>query len=126
MQDQPDAAGDREDQTKYMVEIVRAVGDELLDRLGTNLGEKDQVAVTTAIGKAAWRGMLRGFSACSYAVQQQMDDVIAQLRAQLPPQIELSSEIRINAFLQGPEGDIGPEPDPWDDMFGTSSRGDAS
>jgi hypothetical protein len=123
MQHQPDATGDPEDQTKYMLEIVQAVGDELLDRLGTDLDEKDQVAVTTAIGKAARRGMLRGFAVCAYAVQQQMDDVIAQLRAQLPPQIELSSEIRINAFLQGPEGDIGPEPDPWDDIFGPSSPG---
>ena len=41
------------------------------------------------------------------------------------PKIELSSEIRIKASLQGPEGDIGPEPDPWDDIFGMSSRGDA-
>jgi hypothetical protein len=59
-------AEEPEDQAAYHAEIIRDVGDQMIGRLEITLSYKDDLAVTTALGKAALRGWLRGVATAAY------------------------------------------------------------
>lgn len=109
-----------EDQARFLGEIVVQVMDELMARAPAldDFSEKDLIAVSTAVGKAAWRGLLRG----AVTVVDQANDVWSQnylpgLRRDLPaatlPDVFLGM-----TFLDPETGDAPIGPDVWADLYG--------
>lgn len=89
-------------------EIFNEVFAELSSRLVGSLAdisEGDRDAVLTAIGKAAWRGILRGIAITTYAVNRQADDEEAR-----DPDADV---IRLD-----PQMRVSPEPDMWAERHG--------
>jgi hypothetical protein len=94
------------DLTPYVKEIFTQVADELRSRLSMDideLSEADQLAINTAVMKAAWRGALRGLAIYEQALN------------------EASPETSYQTWVHRPEGD---EDDPWTDEYGEGQGGD--
>jgi hypothetical protein len=81
----------------FLSEIVSDVSVELGERLEGELTDRDDLAVTSAVAKAAWRGFYRGVAAEAEALRE------AGLDAQ--------------TWIHLPDGDPN-EPDPWLDAYG--------
>jgi hypothetical protein len=110
-----------DDQAVYITEIFKAVAAELGERLDVqDLSEKDELAITTAIAKAAWRGFLRGVATQSHGINQTLTARFEQLRRELPPDVVLP-DITVETWLVGSDGDIGSEPDAWFERYGDDS-----
>jgi hypothetical protein len=107
-----------EEQSQYLAEIVATVAGELFDqRLDSrDLSEKDALAITTALGKAAWQGLLRGVASHSHIVNEVLAGKLEELRRVVPPDIQLPS-ILVDTRIVGQEG-YGSEPDAWAERYG--------
>jgi hypothetical protein len=107
-----------DDHADYLHEIHTAALAELRERFDLgSLREQDQLAVTTALMKASYQGFLQGVASYSLLVSDSwMNRLKPELRKVVPPDVVLPDVI-VEAHSVGPDGDIGPEPDPWAEKY---------
>jgi hypothetical protein len=88
------------DFTPFAEEIFKQCWDELLTRVDGlgDLPDADAVAISTAVGKAAWRGVLRGMALVTHEINQK-------------------SSTQVDLVLNRPEDDTF-EPDAWAEQYG--------
>lgn len=76
-----------------LIRIANQVRSELAGRLECDLGDRDALAISTALTKAAWRGFFEGVATNSEATNEQWAKTFAELRPQLPPSVQLPDKI---------------------------------
>jgi hypothetical protein len=99
------------DFTAFGVEIMQDLVTEMRGRFVgfESLPQQDRDAIVTAIGKASWRGILRG--AALYG--QEFNEAVQALRAEDPdfPDVKVNTRLEITGNR---------EPDLWADKYGES------
>ena len=78
MTDDLGGPGERDDLTPYVVAALIPITEELRDRLDADLDERDEMAVTTALYKAAQTGVLHGFAAAADRARPHGLDLFAE------------------------------------------------
>jgi hypothetical protein len=107
-----------EDQGKYITEIMEAVSSELDERLTVDLSLQDRMAINTALGKAAWRGFLRGMATCAHEANSNWAQMAEKLRAVLPPNVNIANAGIVDVQIMGDDDGTAVEADTWAQFYG--------
>ena len=99
------------DHSHFIVSIIEQVAAEMDDRLQVELSERDHLAATTAIAKAAVRGLQRGGAETSGQMNDHWQREMRPRLAALLPNVDLP-EVVSNLHLEFTEAD------PWAERYG--------